>query len=421
MDKLLKMKQQRAKQIEKLRALVTSAEKESRSLDDKEKRSFDEIESQVAQLDADIELEEKLLELESTVSAGASAIEDGQKDDNQRSGGAAPEYRSVFFKALRGQGLNSAERDVLEEQRALSVKEGEDGGYVIPVDITTEINKLKNTVDSLEQYVTVESVSTSKGARTLERRADSTPFEKLSEYGRPNALGEIEGPKFDRLEYSIDDYAGFLPVPNNLLKDSDQNIEAYLRRWIAKKSRATRNSLILAKLNTLTKVKFEKGFDSIQKVLDVTLDPAHEQVATIFTNQDGVSWMKRQKDRNGRSLMQPDPTNATRKLFDGKPIVKLSNKTIGTAGKLAPVIIGDLKEAIILWDREQMSLDMTTTGGDAWRTNSSEFRAIEREDVTLWDSEAIVYGQIDITIDVEYENPTPAPTPNPGEDNTPEA
>ena len=76
----------------------------------------------------------------------------------------------------------------------------------------------------------------------------------------------------------------------------------------------------------------------------------------------------------------------------------LSNKTIATDkdGK-APFIVGDLKEAVILWDRKQLSIDMTKEGGNAWRTNTSEFRAIEREDVTLWDAEAVVYGQIVVT------------------------
>ncbi|MGQ0421800.1 hypothetical protein ACT4US_26015, partial [Bacillus sp. HC-Mk] len=31
----------------------------------------------------------------------------------------------------------------------------------------------------------------------------------------------------------------FLPVPNDLLNDTDQALEAYLRQWIAKKSIAT--------------------------------------------------------------------------------------------------------------------------------------------------------------------------------------
>ncbi|MEB4820142.1 phage major capsid protein [Bacillus thuringiensis] len=306
-------------------------------------------------------------------------------------------YKEVFMKAIRGQNLSHEEASVMQEYKAaLSENAGKDGGYIVPEDITTTINQLKQTVDNLEQYVNVQPVSTNKGARTLEKRAASTPFAPLSEYGKPNAMQEIASPEFDRLSYAIEDYAGFLPVPNDLLDDTDQALEEYLRQWIAKKSIATRNYLILQELNKLTKVDF-KDYKGIKTALNVTLDPAFAAGANIFTNQDGFNYLDQLEDKNGRPLLQPDPTNPTRSLLSGKPVITLSNKTIATDkdGK-APFIVGNLKEAIILWDRKQLSIDMTTEGGNAWRTNTSEFRAIEREDVTPWDTEAVVYGQITV-------------------------
>ena len=306
-------------------------------------------------------------------------------------------YKEVFMKAIRGQNLTHEEASVMQEYKAaLSENAGKDGGYIVPEDITTTINQLKQTVDNLEQYVNVQPVSTNKGARTLEKRAASTPFAPLSEYGKPNAMQEIASPEFDRLSYAIEDYAGFLPVPNDLLDDTDQALEEYLRQWIAKKSIATRNYLILQELNKLTKVDF-KDYKGIKTALNVTLDPAFSAGANIFTNQDGFNYLDQLEDKNGRPLLQPDPTNPTRSLLSGKPVITLSNKTIATDGTgKAPFIVGNLKEAIILWDRKQLSIDMTTEGGNAWRTNTSEFRAIEREDVTPWNTEAVVYGQITI-------------------------
>ncbi|MED1023359.1 phage major capsid protein [Bacillus mycoides] len=306
-------------------------------------------------------------------------------------------YKEVFMKALRGQALSHDEISVMQEYKAsLSENTGKDGGYIVPEDITTTINQLKQTVDSLEQYVSVQPVSTNKGSRTLEKRAASTPFAPLSEYGNPNAMQEIASPQFDRLSYAIEDYAGFLPVPNDLLDDTDQALESYLRQWIAKKSIATRNYLILQEVNKLTKVDF-KDYKGIKTALNVTLDPAFSAVANIVTNQDGFNYLDQIEDKDSRPLLQPDPTNPTRKLLSGKPVIVLSNKTIATDkdGK-APFIVGDLKEAIVLWDRKQLSIDMTKEGGNAWRSNTSEFRAIEREDVTLWDTEAVVYGQITV-------------------------
>ncbi|MHA4279626.1 phage major capsid protein [Bacillus cereus] len=308
-----------------------------------------------------------------------------------------PSYKDVFMKAIRGQSLSHEEASVMQEYKAaLSENTGKDGGYIVPEDITTTINQLKQTVDNLGQYVNVQPVSTNKGARTLEKRAASTPFAPLSEYGKPNAMQEIASPEFDRLSYAIEDYAGFLPVPNDLLDDTDQALEEYLRQWIAKKSIATRNYLILQELNKLTKVDF-KDYKGIKTALNVTLDPAFAAGANIFTNQDGFNYLDQLEDKNGRPLLQPDPTNPTRSLLLGKPVITLSNKTIATDkdGK-APFIVGNLKEAIILWDRKQLSIDMTKEGGNAWRTNTSEFRAIEREDVTPWDTEAVVYGQITV-------------------------
>ncbi len=308
-----------------------------------------------------------------------------------------PEYKGVFFKALRGHKLTDSEMEVMGDfKAALSEGNGEDGGYIVPEDITTTINELKNTEDNLEQYVSVEPVSTNKGARTLEQRADSTPFAPLSEYGDPNAMAEISSPKFSRIPYEIEDYAGFLPVPNDLLNDTDQALEQYLRRWIAKKSKATRNSLILAVLNGFTKKTFT-DYQDIKTAMNVDLDPAFAPETRVFTNQDGFNYLDQLEDGNGRPLLQPDPTEPTRKLLFGKPVVTLSNKTIATTAEgLAPIIVGDLKEAIVLFDRKQMSIDMTKEGGNAWRSNTTEFRAIEREDVKSWDSEAVVYGQIDI-------------------------
>lgn len=306
-------------------------------------------------------------------------------------------YKEVFMKAIRGQNLSHEEANVMQDYKAsLSENTGKDGGYIVPEDITTTINQLKQTVDNLEQYVNVQPVSTNKGARTLEKRAASTPFAPLSEYGNPNAMQEIASPQFDRLPYVIEDYAGFLPVPNDLLNDTDQALESYLRNWIAKKSIATRNYLILQEINKLTKVDLV-DYKGLKKTLNVTLDPAFAAVANIITNQDGFNYLDGIEDKMGRPLLQPDPTNPTRHLFAGKPVIILSNKTIATTtdGK-APFIVGDLKEAVVLWDRQQLSLDMTKEGGSAWRGNTTEFRAIEREDVTLWDTEAVVYGQITV-------------------------
>ena len=210
-------------------------------------------------------------------------------------------------------------------------------------------------------------------------------------------MQEIESPKFDRISYAIEDYAGFLPVPNTVLEDTDQALENYLIEWIAKKGKATDNHFILQVIDEFEKVTLD-DYTGIKDVLNVQLDPSFANEAVIYTNQDGFNYLDKLEDNNGRPLLQPDPTQATRKLFAGTHrIVVLSNKTIATENNMAPFIIGVLSEAVNYWDRKQLSIDMTKVGGQAWRSNTTEFRAIMRLDTGAWDEEAVVYAQIDIS------------------------
>lgn len=356
------------------------------------RKKLDDAKAKKSELDNLLALQEdfKGIELPEVENGGTKMHQERKKDETQ-------EYKSLFFKAIRGKSLTDDELEIMDKYKArLSSETGEDGGYIIPEDIQTKINELRQTDDDLRQYVTVETVSTNKGARTLERRADHTPFAPLSEYGDPNAMQEIESPKFDRLEYNIDDYAGFLPVYNSILEDTDQALENYLIRWISKKAKATDNHLILQVIDDLDKVQID-DYQGIKDILNVELDPAFLPTTRIYTNQDGFNYLDKLEDGNGRPLLQPDPTKPTQKLLFGYPVVTLSNKTIATEGNLAPVIVGDLAEAVVLWDRKQLSIDMTKEGGNAWRSNTTEFRAIKRLDVTAWDEEAVVYAQIDIS------------------------
>lgn len=379
-----------------LRQAVSDLKEEAQALMDENKQKearakLDDAKAKKSELDNFLALQKDFqgITLPDVDNKGAQMQPEPKKDE-------AKEYKGLFFKAIRGQSLTEDELSVMERYKArLTSERGEDGGYVIPEDIQTQINKLRQTTDDLKQYVNVVPVSTNKGARTLEKRADQVPFSPLSEYGDPNAMEEIDSPQFDRVPYNIEDYAGFLPVYNSILDDSDQALEQYLIEWIAKKGKATDNFYILEVIDGFEKIEKE-DYTGIKDVLNVELEPAFANEAVIYTNQDGFNYLDKLEDNNGRPLLQPDPTQATRKLFAGThPIIPLSNKTIKSVGTKVPFIIGVLDEAVNYWDREQLSIDMTKVGGQAWRSNTTEFRAIMRLDTGAWDNEAVKYIQID--------------------------
>ena len=270
-----------------------------------------------------------------------------------------------------------------------------DGGYTVPQDIQTKINELRESKDALQTLITVEPVSTLSGSRTFKARSQQTGFAEVDENGK---ITEKSTPQFTNLPYSVKKYAGFFRVTNELFKDSDQAIEGTLVRWIGDESRVTRNKLILAELAKKAKTAIA-GIDDIKDTLNVTLDPAFRYTSSIVTNQDGYNWLDKLKDGDGNYLLQPSVTSPTGKQLFGVPVVMVSNKDLKsdtTDGTKAPFIIGDLKEAVVMFDRETLSVTSSDVAMTAFETDVTLFRAIEREEVKTRDAEAFVYGEVAI-------------------------
>lgn len=279
--------------------------------------------------------------------------------------------------------------------------EGEDGGLTVPQDISTQINELRRAAaDNLENYVNVENVSTKTGSRVIEIDADSTEWPEIEE---GDDFQEQDTPKLRSISYKIKKYGGILKVTAELLEDTAANILAYLKKWIAKKSRATRNAKILAALKTCVgETSYDiVDVDSLKDIFNIVLDPAIAQGSAVYTNQTGFNYLDKLKDKDGNYIIQPDPTQKTKKLLFGEyPIVKLSNKVLknetAAGSTVVPVYCGDLKEAVTLFDRNVISLDISTTAGDLWVKDKTGLKVRDRFDVQPVDTEAVVLGKITI-------------------------
>ena len=295
----------------------------------------------------------------------------------------------------------NAARNGFKISNKMSVGSKVDGGYTVPEDILTDINIYREAKKSLKDLVTVEKVTTNKGSRTFKKRSQQTGFTKVGEGGK---IGAGSTPQFERLDYEIDKYAGYFPVTNELLEDSDANIVNTLVQWIGDESRVTANKLILAAIKTKSETKLE-GLDDIKKALNVTLGSAFKATSKVITNDDGLHYLDTLKDADGKYILQPDPiTPMAMWLCAGAtkvPVEVIPNTDMPTSEYKIPMIIGDLKEGIIFWDRQLMNIKMSDIASigelNAFEEDLTLFRAIEREDVTTKDNNAFVNGYIDIT------------------------
>lgn len=291
---------------------------------------------------------------------------------------------------------------------AMSESNDEDGGFTVPQDIQTDIHELRRSDDDLEQYVNVEPVSTESGSRVYEVDADSTSWEDVDE---GEEFAEAETPKFKQIKYKIKKKGGILKVTRELLQDTAENILGFLNGWIAKKSRATRNAAILKKLAEITTGKEVtiSGYDDLKDVFNVTLDPAIAASAIVLTNQSGFNYLDKIKDERGDYILQRDVTDKSKMLLFGVyPIKKVSNKVLknveikadgsNVTGYKYPIYMGNLKEAITLFDREKISIELSTEAGDLWAKDQTGIKVRDRFDVQAFDEEAVVKGEITVSV-----------------------
>lgn len=384
------------KEERELRNQVSTLKTEARNLIAEDK--IEEAKAKAKEAENLTEKVDLLAKLEDVPGAEGTLVTGGEKKDEED---RKAQYHNAFFKAFRSQKLNADERQLLDEGEApkagLHETPDENGGLLLPQDVQTSINQYKRSLSELEPFITVTQVTTLSGSRVYEKVATMTPLEELT--ADDEDLPETDNPTFEKISYSIKDYGGWLPVPKDLLDDSDQNILAYLTQWFGKKSVVTRNTHILAILTALTPTVFA-DYKAIKKALNITLDPMLAASAIIVTNQDGFQYLDTLEDKNGKPLLQVDVTQPTQKLFAGKPVRVIGNnvlKTTGTDKKLAPVLTGSFMDAVTMFERQGYQIATTDVGGTAWRKNRTEIRMIEREDFKQIDSASVVYGQIDVT------------------------
>lgn len=271
------------------------------------------------------------------------------------------------------------------------------GGLTIPDDVQQQIRTLVRQQFSLQSIVNVESVTTTHGSRTYEKLADITPLVELDEDGK--AIGNNDDPELTVVKYLIHEYAGINTATNSLLKDTVANILQWLTNWIAKKVVVTRNLKILEVMNKAPKKPTIAKFDDVKDLENNTLDPAIESTSSFLTNQSGYNVLSKLKDADGRYLMQPDVTQPDRYLIDGKPVLRIADKWLPDVSGSHPLYFGDFKQAITLFDRENMELTTTNIGGGAFETNTTKVRVIDRFDVEMVDDGAIAVGSFKTVAD----------------------
>lgn len=306
------------------------------------------------------------------------------------------EARAMEVKNMKSEDkkpLNKKELDIKDQfvkdfkNMVTSGKTGAgNGGLTIPDDIQYAIHKLVRQFATLQNLVNVESVTTMTGSRTYEKLSDITPMSDLDD--ETAAIPDMDDPELTLIKYAIHRYAAIQTVTNSLLKDTVENILAWLSDWVAKKVTVTRNAKIIEAMGKPAKKPTIANFDDIKDLENNTLDPALMPSASFVTNQSGYNVLSKVKDAQGRYMLQRDVTQPDVYRLDGKTITVIADKWLPDISGAHPLYYGDLKQGITLYDREHMSLLSTNIGAGAFEHDLYKVRVIDRFDVEVIDDGA---------------------------------
>ena len=306
------------------------------------------------------------------------------------------EARAMEVKNMKSEDkkpLNKKELDIKDQfvkdfkNMVTSGKTGAgNGGLTIPDDIQYAIHKLVRQFATLQNLVNVESVTTMTGSRTYEKLSDITPMSDLDD--ETAAIPDMDDPELTLIKYAIHRYAAIQTVTNSLLKDTVENILAWLSDWVAKKVTVTRNTKIIEAMGKPAKKPSIANFDDIKDLENNTLDPALMPSASFVTNQSGYNVLSKVKDAQGRYMLQRDITQPDVYRLDGKTITVIADKWLPDISGAHPLYYGDLKQGITLYDREHMSLLSTNIGAGAFEHDLYKVRVIDRFDVEVIDDGA---------------------------------
>lgn len=210
----VQLRQERARTVQAMRAIVDTAEAENRNLNADERTGYDRGESEFRDLTERIERQEAA---EQRAASDAQEIRGTGAGTPGGDAAGSPERRSAFLRFIRGASMS-------QEQRALV--ENAAGEILVPEDLEAEIVRQVPRLSVIREIAGQRTISTNRVRR---RSLDevSVGWGKL-ETGRQTLTDSMPGTPRQEWTY-IEDLYGLAKIGEDELDDSDVNLEAFVR------------------------------------------------------------------------------------------------------------------------------------------------------------------------------------------------
>ena len=209
---------------------------------------------------------------------------------------------------------------------------------VIPTQIL-DIQKEKSAPNVLKNYVNRQIVSAPKGTLPVLKKASAGLVTKEELAKNPELAMSIEG-----VDYSVETYAGALPISQEMIDDSAVDISAIAGQYVQDVSDITEDRKIGAALQTATTVVNVTTADDLKHAFNTKVPAGYDKMFVL--SQSFYDVVDTMKDANGRYLFQDSLSSPSGKILLGVPVVPVDDNVIGADGEVNG-FVGDLKSFIL--------------------------------------------------------------------------
>ena len=392
MNKILELREKRAKVWETAKAFLDSKRGADGLLASEDVAAYEKMETEVVNLGKEIDRLERQTALDAELNKPVNTPITGKPasaSGEEKTGRASAEYQRSFWNAMRSKVPSH------EIMNALQVGTDSEGGFLVPDEFE------RTLVEALEEQNIFRSlasvIQTSSGDRKIPVVASKGTASWVDEEG---AIPESDD-SFGQVSIGAYKLGTMIKVSEELLNDSVFDLEAYISREFARRIGNKEEEAFFSgdgKGKPLGVLAATGGAETgvtaasataftVDEVFDLfyALKAPYRKSAVFLMNDSSVKALRKLKDGNGQYLWQPSLTAGAPDTLLGRPVHTSAYMPAMTAGAKS-ILFGDLS---YYWVADRQGRSFRRLGELFAPTGQVGFLATQRVDGKLILPEAV--------------------------------
>ena len=348
MNKILELREKRAKAWETAKNFLDSRRGENGLVSAEDNSTYEKMETEVINLGKEIDRLEKqaAIDLELSKATSAPLLEKPQADEKSRkTGRASNEYKNAFWQVMRN-------KAGLEVKNALQIGSDAEGGYLTPDEFEHTLVEALEEEDIFRGLAN--TIQTSSGDRKIPVVATKGDASWVDEEG---AIPESDD-SFKQVTLSAYKLATMIKISEELLNDSAFDLESYVAKEFGRRIGTKEEEAFFVgdgtgkptgildatgggQLGKTTSGATAISFDEIMDLF-YSLKSPYRKNATFLMNDSTVKAIRKLKDGGGHYIWQPSMVAGTPDTILNRPVLTSAYMPEISAGNKT-VAFGDFK------------------------------------------------------------------------------